>query len=189
MSIKSLLLTAFLIVPICLSSAVAVPSDAPKATNAAHDGAQDFAFLDGHWKVHNRRLAKRLAGSHEWIEFDAKDEFNALPGGIGQEEHYRTDFWPDYVGIGLHLYDREHQQWALYWADNRNLPGVLQPPVRGAFVDGVGTFDGDDTFDGKPIKVRFLWKPLSAKAVRWEQAFSPDGGVTWETNWTMDFTR
>jgi hypothetical protein len=24
---------------------------------------------------------------------------------------------------------------------------------------------------------------------RWEQAFSEDGGETWETNWVMDFAR
>jgi len=59
----------------------------------------------------------------------------------------------------------------------------------GAFEDGVGTFLCDDTFEGKVIKVRFLWKPLAAESCRWEQAFSEDGGKTWETNWVMDFTR
>jgi hypothetical protein len=24
---------------------------------------------------------------------------------------------------------------------------------------------------------------------RWEQAYSADGGKTWETNWIMEFTR
>jgi hypothetical protein len=28
-----------------------------------------------------------------------------------------------------------------------------------------------------------------AGAGRWEQAFSADGGKTWETNWIMQFTR
>ena len=27
------------------------------------------------------------------------------------------------------------------------------------------------------------------RSAYWEQAFSPDGGKTWEVNWRMDFTR
>jgi len=61
--------------------------------------------------------------------------------------------------------------------------------VFGNFQNGVGTFNGDDTFNGKPIKVRFIWSKITASSAQWEQAFSPDGGKSWETNWVMDFTR
>jgi hypothetical protein len=61
--------------------------------------------------------------------------------------------------------------------------------VRGRFHGGVGTFYADDTFKDKPIRVRFLWSGIQANTCRWEQAFSPDGGATWETNWIMEFTR
>ena len=64
----------------------------------------------------------------------------------------------------------------------------LDPPMVGSFSDGRGLFFGDDTFEGKPIRVRFIWSPLTYATCRWEQAFSQDGGETWETNWTMDFT-
>jgi hypothetical protein len=33
------------------------------------------------------------------------------------------------------------------------------------------------------------WTSAGPDAARWEQAFSADGGKTWETNWIMDFTR
>jgi hypothetical protein len=59
----------------------------------------------------------------------------------------------------------------------------------GRFEAGRVLFFGDDTFDGKPIRVRSIWTPETRAACRWEQAFSPDGGRTWETNWTMKFTR
>ena len=64
----------------------------------------------------------------------------------------------------------------------------LDPPLVGSFVDGVGTFRCDDTWDGRPIVVRFLWS-TGPEAPRWEQAFSADGGQSWETNWVMDFER
>jgi hypothetical protein len=50
-------------------------------------------------------------------------------------------------------------------------------------VHGVGTFYADDTLRGKPIKVRFIWSHITPDSARWEQAYSADGGKTWETNW------
>ncbi|MES0064569.1 hypothetical protein NKJ73_01875 [Mesorhizobium sp. M0074] len=61
--------------------------------------------------------------------------------------------------------------------------------MRGTFVAGVGTFLCEDVFDGQPIQVRFLWSRITDGSARWEQAFSPDGGKAWETNWIMDFAR
>jgi hypothetical protein len=39
------------------------------------------------------------------------------------------------------------------------------------------------------ITVRILWKNADQNHAHWEQAFSADHGVSWETNWKMDFTR
>ena len=58
----------------------------------------------------------------------------------------------------------------------------------GRFEAGIGTFYADDSFGGRPIRVRFLWTGTGTPSPRWEQAFSTDGGATWETNWEMDFT-
>ena len=59
----------------------------------------------------------------------------------------------------------------------------------GRFEDGRGTFHGDDELDGKPIRVVFRWTDITPTSARWEQAFSADGGKTWETNWRMTMTR
>ena len=61
--------------------------------------------------------------------------------------------------------------------------------MLGGFEDGVGTFLADDTFNGEPIKVRFLWSRIAPQSCRWEQAFLADGEGGWETNWIMDFQR
>ena len=68
-------------------------------------------------------------------------------------------------------------------------PTQLDPPVVGGFLDGVGLFYADDVLHDRPIRVRFRWSVLDRAAPYWEQAFSADGGDTWETNWHMAFTR
>jgi hypothetical protein len=85
-------------------------------------------------------------------------------------------------------YDPKAQTWAIWWLDGRDAH-TIGPPVIGRFENGVGVFEGDDTFAGRPIKVRFVWSKVTQRSAHWEQAFSPDGGKTWETNWVMDLTR
>jgi hypothetical protein len=46
-------------------------------------------------------------------------------------------------------------QWSLYWASKRT--GTLFPPVVGRFINGRGEFYGDDTYNGKDIRARFIW--------------------------------
>jgi len=85
------------------------------------------------------------------------------------------------------LIDAKTGLWSIWWFDPRNL--VVDPPVQGGFKDGVGSFECDDTLNGKPIKVRYRWTEITANSAHWDQAFSPDGGATWEVNWRMDFRR
>jgi hypothetical protein len=61
--------------------------------------------------------------------------------------------------------------------------------MRGGFQDGVGTFYADDTWEGKPVRMRFLWSKITPTSCHWEQAFSADKGATWETNWVQDIRR
>jgi hypothetical protein len=61
--------------------------------------------------------------------------------------------------------------------------------VVGRFTGGLGEFYADDIYEGKEIRVRFLWSDVTATTARWEQAFSLDGEETWLTNWIMESTR
>lgn len=153
----------------------------------ARDGSRDFDFWMGPWRVHNRRLRERLKGSSTWDEFDANVIARPLLGGAGNEDVYRTDFAGGFTGMSFRFYDKATGKWSIYWADSRK--GTLDPPVIGGFDGDVGAFLGDDTLDGKRIKVRFLWSGITTPTPRWEQAFSPDGGKTWETNWVMEMSR
>ncbi|MFI4967377.1 MAG: hypothetical protein ACHQAU_01520 [Gammaproteobacteria bacterium] len=157
-----------------------------KAT-ATRDGSHDFDFLYGKWKMPNHRLLKRLAGSHDWEDFMSYDECGPLPGGLGNQDFFKTDHWKDFLGMTTRTYDRKTGLWRLYWVDNYFSGGVIEAPVVGKFEGNVGVFEAPDTFDGKPIIVRFTWTVHpkgSVVAADWAQAFSADGGKTWETNWT-----
>jgi hypothetical protein len=150
-------------------------------------GARDFDFWMGRWRVHNRRLRERLKGCTEWDEFDATSVARPLAGGIGNEDEFHADFQGGFIGMSFRFFDVAARRWAIYWADSRR--GILEPPVYGSFTGTVGHFEGDDVFEGRPIRVRFLWSRVDTGNPRWEQAFSADGGRTWETNWVMDMTR
>jgi hypothetical protein len=153
---------------------------------AARASKHDFDFLFGSWKVHNRYLRGRLQGSTEWVEFESRCEAMPLLHGLANLDRYTSerDGRP-FEGMTLRLFDPATGQWTLHWADSAH-PGRLIPPMIGAFRGDVGEFFGDEFVDGKRVLCRFLWM---RETPRWEQAFSDDGGTTWETNWTMTFTR
>ncbi|MGH8192002.1 MAG: hypothetical protein ACREP2_11200 [Rhodanobacteraceae bacterium] len=163
--------------------------NAAPAKAMPHPLPHDFDFEFGRWRVRNQRLKSRLTGSGEWEYFDAMNECHPILGGMGNREEMVTDDLGDtrFIGTALRLFNASMRQWSIWWADNRR--GVLEPPVHGAFADGVGTFHGDDVHDGRPVRVRFIWDARDPARPRWEQAFSPDTGVTWETNWVMTFSR
>jgi hypothetical protein len=160
---------------------------AEKGENRA-TGVNDFDFLIGSWRVHHRRLKERLAGNHDWIEFEGTCAMRKILGGAGNMDENVLDFPSGaYHAVTLRTYDPAKGEWSIWWFDSRN-PSHLDPPVVGGFKNGVGTFYADDTFKGKPIRVRFLWTNLATEP-HWEQAFSNDRGKTWETNWIMEFVR
>lgn len=153
-------------------------------------GLHDFDFLVGEWHVHHRRLKDRLADCHEWVEFEGSSTSWKVMGGAALVDDNVVEL-PDgtYRAAGMRAYDAKTNQWSIWWLDGRMPLGPIEPALRGGFRDGVGTFYSDEEFRGKPIKVRFTWSHVTPSSARWEQAFSPDGGKTWEVNWEMEFRR
>ena len=150
------------------------------------DGARDFDFLHGRWRIDHRLLKERLAGCEEWEEFSTALECRPILGGAGNLDEGE---FPSrgYYAMSLRLYDRSERTWTIYWVTS--LSGSIDPGVTGRFTDGVGEFLGNDTHEGTPVEVRYTWSDVTLAAARWAQAFSTDDGQTWETNWIMDFTR
>jgi hypothetical protein len=145
----------------------------------------DFDFLFGTWRVRNVRLKERLVGCTEWEEFISSAWCRGLFDG--QANIDEIEFPDGTRGLTLRLFDPAARQWSLYWSSSQT--GRLFPPVVGAFAGDRGEFFGDDTEAGTPVRVRFIWSDITPTSARWEQAFSVDGGDTWEINWIMEMTR
>jgi len=175
-----------------LADGAEVATSAPAVASAGQsapprDGARDFDFQRGEWRVRHR---VKKPGEDTWVEFDGTCRNRALvDGSANVEEHTFLRSTGTTYGIALRTYDAKTAQWAIWWVDSRDPHGPLDPPVKGHFENGVGTFYSDYTADGKPMRVRYVWSHLTATSARWEQALSSDEGKSWDTNWTMEFER
>ena len=89
--------------------------------------------------------------------------------------------------LSLRLYNPESRQWSLNFASSRG--GTLSLPTIGEFNGTRGEFYSQESLDGRAILVRFIISPVAPDTCRFEQAFSTDGGRTWEVNWLATDTR
>jgi hypothetical protein len=152
------------------------------------DGREDFDFEIGQWTVRSRRLKKSLVGSTDWEEFEGIAVSRKILGGLGLIDEI-TNMRPSgpVQGMTVRLFDPQSRQWSIYFAES--IHGVLTGPQIGKFTRGRGVFYAHEPIEGTHIFTRFLWFDITATSYRWEQAFSADGGSTWETNWIQDHLR
>jgi hypothetical protein len=156
-----------------------------KIAASATSSPNDFDFLVGKWKMHNRHLNKRLANCKDWTEFDSWDENAKILSDTADMDTYSTTKFPGqegklFQGLTLRLFNPKTRLWSLYWVASNT--GTIDPPVVGSFENGVGHFFGKDTLNGKPIIMMFRWDARNKDRPVWGQAFSPDAGKTWEWN-------
>ena len=157
----------------------------PGYTTSRGGDVHDFDYFAGAWTTRQRRLTARGVGSTDWEEFPATLCMSPYLGGMVTVDElvFPTKGW---AGVTLRTYDLASRQWWIFWVSSAS--GKLEPPVVGGFEGDRGEFYGEDRDDGRAVRVRFTWHKVDAAHARWEQAFSYDD-LTWETNWTADFTR
>jgi hypothetical protein len=152
------------------------------------DGQHDFDFEIGTWKTHLRRLQHPLTGSTTWVEYEGTTVVSKVWNGRANlVELDVTGPAGRIEGLSLRLYNPDAGQWSLNFSNVKT--GTLSPPTIGGFNDGRGEFFGMDTLDGRAILVRFVISEITPNSWRFEQAFSDDGGRTWEVNWIATDTR
>jgi hypothetical protein len=182
-----------LALPLLDASAVAANSSVashaePVAGPVKRNGQHDFDFEFGTWKAHIRRLQHPLAGSKDWVEYDGSSIVRKVWGGRANLGELDVSGSAGRIeGLSLRLYNPQTDQWAVSWANSRD--GNLTVPLTGRFEAGRGEFYSADTLDGRAIFSRFIFSDIKTTSFQLEQAFSGDGGKTWETNWIATFNR
>ena len=86
------------------------PQGELKMTGSPNSSPNDFDFLVGKWKMHNRHLDKRLANCRDWTEFDSTDVNTKILNGAADMDTFSTTQFPGmggrlFEGLTLRLFD------------------------------------------------------------------------------------
>lgn len=165
----------------------AEPADAPLVKNT--DGSHEYDFDLGTWHTHTTRMLHPLSGKQEWTELDGTTVVTPVWGGRANLAEYKA------VGpngpielLALRIYNPKTHEWSINFAtpgrgELSNTPGI------GAFNNGRVEFYDQERYNDKAILLRFSMWGITPDTAQSEQAFSTDGGKTWETNWINKYTR
>ncbi len=182
------LLSAWLPLPAFSQTIPAPVATGAQPAAAPRDGQHDFDFEIGTWKTHLSRLQHPLSGSTTWIEYEGTSVVRKIWDGRANLVELEVDGPTGHVeGLSLRLYNPQAHQWSLNFANSKG--GTLGQPTIGEFKNGRGEFFDQETFKDRTILVRNVWSDITADSCHFEQAFSDDGGKTWEVNWIATDTR
>jgi hypothetical protein len=179
----------YVLLAIALAAAPFTAHAQPAAPAAAvRDGSRDFDFEFGDWTMRLKRLVKPLSGSKDWVEYEGSSVVHMIWGGAANVGEIDISGPAGRIqGMSVRVYNPLSGQWGVSFASARG--GELGQPMVGGFKDGRGEFYNQDTFNGRAIFVRFIFSEITPRSFRLEQAFSDDGGKTWEPNWISTFSK
>ena len=152
------------------------------------DGQRDFDFEIGTWKTRLSRRLRPLTGSTDWVEYEGTTVVRKVWNGRANLVELEVGGPAGHIeGLSLRLYNPESRQWSLNFSNSAG--GTLSEPVFGEFKNGRGEFYGQESLNGRAIIVRFIISDITPDSCHFEQAFSDDGGKTWEVYWIAFDTR
>jgi hypothetical protein len=171
------------------ATVLAQPTAAPSTAAAGHhDGRHDFDFELGNWKTHIKRLLHPLTGSTDWVEYDGTSVVRKVWDGRANLLELEVTGPAGHIeALSLRLYNPDARQWSLNFVSSAT--GTLTQPTIGEFHDGRGEFYDQESVGGRAVLVRFVISAIRRESCHFEQAFSTDGGKTWEVNWIATDTR
>jgi hypothetical protein len=167
---------------------LAMAAQETSAAASPRDGSHDFDFDFGKWKTHSSRLMHPLTGSTQWRDMDGTTTVSKVWGGRANLAEYEADGPAGHIELlALRLYNPTTHQWSINFATPN--VGTLGVPGVGELRNGRIEFYDQEPLDGRQILVRFSIWGITHDTAQSEQAFSDDGGKTWEVNWVNKYTR
>lgn len=155
---------------------------------ADSDRNRDFDFEFGAWTAHVSRLVAPLSGSNEWVEYTGTSVVRPFWDGRANIGELLVDGPAGQIeGMSLRVFDPALDKWRIHWTSARD--GMVGEAMVGGFSEGRGLFYNTEEFQGRPVMVRFIFSDITEGSFGLEQAFSADGGETWEPNWIARFER
>lgn len=180
---KSLLRLSLALILVLPGPALAQPAPA-----AADPAPHAFDFEFGDWTCHLSRRLKPLTGSNTWVDYDGTSVVRPWWNGKANVGELRLDGSAGHIdGMSIRVYNPATRQWGISYASAAG--GSIGLPMFGGFKDGRGEFYAQDTLNDRAIFVRFIFSDITAHSFQLEQAFSDDGGKSWEPNWIAKFRR
>jgi hypothetical protein len=153
----------------------------------ARDGSHDFDFNFGTWHTHIRRLLHPLTGSNVWATYDGTVTVRKALGGAANVEEVEANGPSHLEFLNVRLYNAQTHQWSLNGASSAD--GTLGAPMLGTFSGSRGVFYDQEPFNGRTIIDRQTFYNITATSYSFEQAFSDDGGKTWQPNFVANLSR
>ena len=149
----------------------------------SEDPARRFDFWVGEWDVNLRTLQEDLTwqDSHR-----ARASIYSILGGKAILELWDSQ---PIKGFSLRYFDTGKNRWVLWL----NWPGPNRSgssSLEGRFRHGRGEFFSTRKQpDGTELLSRYSFSDISPVSLRWDDAYSKDGGKTWSRSWIMEFSR
>jgi hypothetical protein len=169
----------------------ALTREQPPAARPAVESLErshDFDFDFGTWRTHSSRLMHPLTGSTDWVDMDGVTVVTKVWGGRANLAEFKADGPAGHLELlALRTYNATARQWNLNFATPK--VGMLGVPGVGEFKNGRGDFYDQEPINGKAVLVRFSIWGITPDTAQSEQAFSDDGGKSWEVNWINRYTR
>jgi len=167
------------------------PAVAESTMPAARDGSKDFDWMLGNWKADLKRLVNPLTGSTTWVAYEGTQTTTKVLNGKAVMDEFVVDSPASKTSVEaltIRLYNPANQTWSIYWANAKN-GEFSMPATVGRWTNGRGEFYDHEQLNGRWILVRYVWSDVTPTSAHFEQAFSVDGGKTWEANWISNITR
>lgn len=159
--------------------------DFPVST-ALPEEARQFDFWVGEWDVNLRVRQDDLSWADQ---IRAVARIYPILRGKAILELWSDVRASGIKGYSLRYYDTERDEWVLWL----NWPGPDRSgssSLSGSFRHGRGEFFATRrAADGSETLSRYTFSDITPESLRWDDAYSSDGGETWTHRWIMEFTR